>query len=112
MKFLRGTFFDPLSFTQDRRQDKEHKEIFRNKLVEINNLITGIKSKKLLELIEASKEVKGYGPVRAKSYEGFKARINFYSKKSPRIFNRFFRFQSRTKIPVKKHKAQKENRAE
>ena len=112
MKFLRGTFFDPLSFTQDRRQDKEHKEIFRNKLVEINNLITGIKSKKLLELIEASKEVKGYGPVRAKSYEGFKARINFHSKKSPRIFNRFFRFQSRTKIPVKKHKAQKENRAE
>ena len=112
MKFLRGTFFDPLSFTQDRRQDKEHKEIFRNKLVEINNLITGIKSKKLLELIEASKEVKGYGPVRAKSYESFKARINFNSKKSPRILNSFLRFQSKTNISAKKHKAQKENRAE
>ena len=65
-----------------------------------------------MELIEASKEVKGYGPVRAKSYEGLKARLNFHSNKSPRLFNRFFRFQSRTKIPVKKHKAQKENRAE
>ncbi len=112
MKFLRGTFFDPLRFTQDRRQDNEHKEIFRNKLVEINNLITGTKSKKLLELIGASKEVKGYGPVRAKSYESFKARINYCSKKSPRIFNRFLRFQSKTNISVKKHKAQKETRAE
>ena len=112
MKFLRGTFFDPLSFSQDRKQDKEHKEIFRNKLVEIHNLITGTKGKKLSELIEVSKEVKGYGPVRAASYEIFKARINFHSKKSPRIINRFFRFQSKTKIPVKKHKAQKENRAE
>jgi indolepyruvate ferredoxin oxidoreductase len=112
MKFLRGTFFDPLSFSQDRKQDKEHKEIFRNKLVEIHNLITGTKGKKLSELIEVSKEVKGYGPVRAASYEIFKARINFHGKKSPRIFSRFFRFQSKTKIPVKKHKAQKENRAE
>ena len=112
IKFLRGTFFDPLSFSQDRKQDKEHKEIFRNKLVEIHNLITGTKGKKLSELIEVSKEVKGYGPVRAASYEIFKARINFHSKKSPRIFNRFFRFQNKTKIPVKKHKAQKENRAE
>ena len=112
MKFLRGTFFDPLSFSQDRRQDKEHKEIFRNKLVEIHNLITGTKGKKLSELIEVSKEVKGYGPVRAASYEIFKARINFQSKKSPRIFNPFFRFQSKTNISAKKHKAQKENRAE
>ena len=112
MKFLRGTFFDPLSLTQDRRQDKEHKEIFRNKLVEIDNLITGTKSKKLSELIEASKEVKGYGPVRAKSYESFKTRINFNSNKSPIIFNRFFRFQGKTNISVKNHKAQKENRAE
>ena len=112
MKFLRGTFFDPLSFSQDRKQDKEHKEIFRNKLGEIHNLITGTKGKKLSELIAVSKEVKGYGPVRAASYEIFKARINFHSKKTPRIFNRFFRFKSKTKIPVKKHKAQKENRAE
>ena len=112
MKFLRGTFFDPLSFSQDRRQDKEHKEIFRNKLVEIHNLITGTKSKKLWELIEVSKEVKGYGPVRASSYEIFKARINLHSKKSSRILNRFFRNQSKTNISAKKHKAQKENRAE
>ena len=112
MKFLRGTIFDPLNLTEDRRRDKEHKAVFRNKLAEINNLITGVKSKKLLELIEASKEVKGYGPVRAESYEIFKSRINFTSKKGLRVLSNIFRFETRNNIQAKKHKARKENRAE
>ena len=107
MKFLRGTFIDPLSFTQDRRQDKEHKEIFRNKLMEINNLITGAKSKKLSELIDASKEVKGYGPVRAKSYESFKSRINFTSKKRSRILSNIFSFKTKSNIQAKSYKTPK-----
>ena len=108
MKFLRGTFIDPLSFTQDRRQDKEHKEIFRNKLMEINNLITGAKSKKLSELIDASKEVKGYGPVRAKSYESFKSRINFTSKKRSRVLSNIFSFKTKSNIQAKSYKTPKE----
>ena len=74
-----------LVFHKIEKQDKEHKEIFRNKLGEIHNLITGTKGKKLSELIAVSKEVKGYGPVRAASYEIFKARINFHSKKTEDI---------------------------
>jgi hypothetical protein len=112
MKFLRGTIFDPLNLTEDRKRDKEHKAIFRNKLAEINNLITGVKSKKLSELIEASKEVKGYGPVRAESYGIFKSRINFTSQKRFSILSNIFRFKTRSNIQAKKHKAQKENRAE
>ena len=108
MKFLRGTFFDPLSFSQDRRQDKEHKEIFRNKLVEIHNLITGTKGKKLSELIDASKEVKGYGPVRAKSYESFKSRINFTSKKRSRVLSNIFSFKTKSNIQAKIYKTPKE----
>ena len=107
MKFLRGTFFDPLSFSQDRRQDKEHKEIFRNKLVEIHNLITGTKGKKLSELIEVSKEVKGYGPVRAASYEIFKARINFQSKKAQGYLSPFLDFKAKQIFQQKNIKLKK-----
>ena len=110
MKFLRGTIFDPLNFTEDRRRDKEHKAIFRNKLAEISNLITGVKSNKLLELIEASKEVKGYGPVRAKSYEIFKSRINFTNKKRLWVLSNLFRFKTRSNIQAKNIKLKKKIR--
>ena len=76
--------------------------------MEINNLITGAKSKKLSELIDASKEVKGYGPVRAKSYESFKSRINFTSKKRSRVLSNIFSFKTKSNIQAKSYKTPKE----
>ena len=110
MKFLRGTIFDPLNFTEDRRRDREHKEIFRKKLQEINNLITGRKSKKLIELIDASKEVKGYGPVRAKSFKVFKSKINISSKRKLRILRNIFTFETNRNIQAKKFTSKNEDR--
>ena len=78
----------------------------------VGKLITVVQFLKLLELIEASKEVKGYGPVRAESYEIFKSRINFTSKKGLRVLSNNFRYETRNNIQPKKHKARKDNRAE
>ena len=55
---MRGTIFDPLGFSADRKQDIEHRELFKKKLKEIDNLIAGQKSKKLIDLVEASRLVR------------------------------------------------------
>ena len=102
MSFLRGTIFDPLRLTSDRKQDLEHKELFKKKLNDINSLINGQKSKKLAELVEASRDVKGYGPVREKSYQGFRKRINAPYQKQIKIFSRLFSFHSNRDLKVRK----------
>ena len=102
MSFLRGTIFDPLRLTSDRKQDLEHKELFKKKLNDINSLINGQKSKKLADLVEASRDVKGYGPVREKSYQGFRKRINAPYQKQIKIFSRLFSFHSNRDLKVRK----------
>ena len=102
LRFLRGTILDPLRFTPDRKQDLAHKEIFKKKLQEINNLIAGKKLSKLKELVEASGNVKGYGPVREKSYLDFRKRINAPEQKRTKIISRLFSFKSDRNIKAKK----------
>ena len=101
-KFLRGTIFDPLNLSPDRIREHEHKKIFRSKLQEINNEIAGKKAKRLREFIDASKTVKGYGPVREKSYEKFKRFINIPEKKRLRLLRELFSFTSTKPIKSKK----------
>ena len=72
MSGLRGTWLDPLQFSSDKRRDLEHKKIFINTLDTISKMDGGEKKLKLSELINASFDVKGYGPVREKSYKEFK----------------------------------------
>ena len=69
---------------------------------EINNEIAGIKAKRLREFIDASKTVKGYGPVREKSYEKFKRFINIPEKKRLRLLRELFSFTSTKPIKSKK----------
>ena len=102
LKFLRGTIFDPLGFSADRKQDIEHRELFKKKLKEIDNLIAGQKSKKLIDLVEASRDVKGYGTVREKSYLDFRKKINAPKQKRSRIISRLFSFESNRNIKAKK----------
>ena len=102
LKFLRGTIFDPLGFSADRKQDIEHRELFKKKLQEIDNLIAGQKSKKLIDLVEASRDVKGYGPVREKSYLDFRKKINAPKQKRSRVISRLFSFESNRNIKAKK----------
>jgi indolepyruvate ferredoxin oxidoreductase len=102
LTFLRGTIFDPLRLTADRKQDIEHKELFKRKLKEVDNLIAGQKSKKLIELVEASRDVKGYGPVREKAYLNFRKKINAPKQKRARIISRLFSFESDRNIKAKK----------
>jgi indolepyruvate ferredoxin oxidoreductase len=102
LSFLRGTIFNPLGLTADRKQDIEHKELFKKKLKEIDNLIAGQKSKKLIDLVDASRDVKGYGPVREKSYLNFRKKINAPKQKRARIISRLFSFKSNRNIKAKK----------
>ena len=76
LKFLRGTWLDPLNISADRVRDKNHKSIFINKLHEINKMRIGEKSRKLEQLVNASKNVKGYGPVREQAHNLFLRFIN------------------------------------
>ena len=76
LKFLRGTWLDPLNISADRVRDKNHKSIFINKLHEINKMRIGEKSRKLEQLVNASKNVKGYGPVREQAHNLFLKFIN------------------------------------
>ena len=105
LRFLRGTILDPLRFTADRKQDLAHKELFKKKLQEINNLIAGKKLSKLKELVEASANVKGYGPVREKSYLDFRKRINASEQKRTKFISRLFGFKSDRNIKAKKVEA-------
>jgi indolepyruvate ferredoxin oxidoreductase len=102
LSFLRGTIFNPLGLTADRKQDIEHKELFKKKLKEIDSLIAGQKSKKLIDLVDASRDVKGYGPVREKSYLNFRKKINAPKQKRARIISRLFSFKSNRNIKAKK----------
>ena len=63
LTFLKKHWFRSAKFTPDRIRDLEHKKIFKQKLLEINNLSSGQKANKLRELIDVSSTVKGYGPV-------------------------------------------------
>ena len=72
MSGLRGTWLDPLQFSADKRRDLEHKKIFINSLDTISKLDDGQKKLKLSTLVNASFDVKGYGPVREKSFKEFK----------------------------------------
>jgi indolepyruvate ferredoxin oxidoreductase len=72
MSGLRGTWLDPLQFSSDKRRDLEHKKIFINSLDTISKMDGGEKKLKLSGLVNASFDVKGYGPVREKSYQEFK----------------------------------------
>ena len=72
MSGLRGTWLDPLQFSPDKRRDLEHKNIFINSLDTILKMDDGEKKTKLSKLVTASFDVKGYGPVREKSYKEFK----------------------------------------
>ena len=72
MSGLRGTWLDPLQFSSDKRRDLEHKKIFINSLDTILKMDGGEKKLKLSGLVNASFDVKGYGPVREKSYQEFK----------------------------------------
>ena len=76
LSFLRGTIFDPLNLTSDRRRDLKHKKIFKQKIADINKLNSGEKAKKLRDLITASSNVKGYGPVRHEAFIKFKDQSN------------------------------------
>ena len=76
LSFLRGTIFDPLNLTSDRRRDLRHKKIFKQKIADINKLNSGEKAKKLRDLITASSNVKGYGPVRHEAFIKFKDQSN------------------------------------
>ena len=76
LSFLRGTIFDPLNLTSDRRRDLKHKRIFKQKIADINKLNSGEKAKKLRDLITASSNVKGYGPVRHEAFIKFKDQSN------------------------------------
>ena len=76
LSFLRGTIFDPLNLTSDRRRDLKHKKIFKQKIADINKLNSGKKAKKLRDLITASSNVKGYGPVRHEAFIKFKDQSN------------------------------------
>ena len=76
LSFLRGTIFDPLNLTSDRRRDLKHKKIFKQKIADINKLNSGEKAKKLRDLITASSSVKGYGPVRHEAFIKFKDQLN------------------------------------
>jgi indolepyruvate ferredoxin oxidoreductase len=102
LSFLRGTIFNPLGLTADRKQDIEHKELFKKKLKEIDSLIAGQKSKKLIDLVDASRDVKGYGPVREKSYLNFRKKINAPKQKRARIISQLFSFKSNRNIKAKK----------
>jgi len=76
LSFLRGTILDPLNLTSDRRRDLKHKRIFKQKIADINKLNSGEKAKKLRDLITASSNVKGYGPVRHEAFIKFKDQSN------------------------------------
>lgn len=71
LSFLRGTWLDPLSIMPDRKRDKKHKSLFLKRLDQINEMKIGERSKRLNELVNASMNVKGYGPVREQAYKLF-----------------------------------------
>ena len=62
----------PSTISPDKRRDLEYKKIFINSLDKISKMDGGEKKLKLSGLVNASFDVKGYGPVREKSYQEFK----------------------------------------
>ena len=52
--------------------------------------------------MEASRDVKGYGPVREKSYLNFRKKINAPKQKRARIISQLFSFESNRNIKAKK----------
>ena len=52
--------------------------------------------------MEASRDVKGYGPVREKAYLNFRKKINAPKQKRARIISRLFSFESDRNIKAKK----------
>ena len=76
LKFLRGTAFDLLRMSGDRKRDLQHKDIFFNRLAELSSLTAGQKTTKLNRLLDCSEAVKGYGPVREEAFKQFLVRID------------------------------------
>ncbi|HJM15663.1 MAG TPA: indolepyruvate ferredoxin oxidoreductase family protein [SAR86 cluster bacterium] len=68
--FLRGTFWDPFHRTKDRKVDLEHKRILERKL---NEYCEKKSLSNILNIIEKSKKVKGFGEVKRNNFLIFKS---------------------------------------
>ena len=104
LTFLRSIGLDPLRFTPDRIRDLQHKKIFKQKLLKINNLSSGQKANKLRELIDISSTVKGFGPVRDEAFQKFEKRIHGVEVKKAQFFRNLFKFSNRRSIVASKIK--------
>ena len=75
LKFLRGSLLDPFQITHDRRRDNAHRKIFFSELDKIMKTPSGLRGKYLDALVENSRSVRGYGPVKDESFQAFKNAI-------------------------------------
>jgi len=74
-KFLRGTPFDPIGYTRERRMERQLIVDYR---VLIDSVVTKLRADNLavaLEIAGAAKEIAGYGPVKDAAVERYEVRL-------------------------------------
>ena len=71
LKFLRGSPFDIMKHSKDRKLALKHQDIFFSELTKISNLPEGKRISSVTHLLSRSEKVKGFGPVRESSFNEF-----------------------------------------
>lgn len=74
LSFLRGTPFDIFKYSKERKTDYEHKKVFEEEFFKL--IDDPIEKEKLSELVQLSKQVKGFGKIKEESFKTFKNKIN------------------------------------
>ena len=74
LSFLRGTPFDIFKYSRERKTDYEHKKVFEEEFFKL--IDDSIEKEKLSELVQLSKQVKGFGKIKEGSFKTFRNKIN------------------------------------
>jgi indolepyruvate ferredoxin oxidoreductase len=81
-KVLRGTWFDPMGYSQDRREDKALLARYESMIAQMLPLLSRQTLDKACEVAEVAESIKGYGPVR---HANAKAAITKWDRLLPEV---------------------------
>jgi indolepyruvate ferredoxin oxidoreductase len=73
-KFLRGTIFDPFSYSEDRKLERNLIKGYEQDVVTVMRLLSPRAASIAAELLSLPDQIRGYGPVKEASVAAVKAR--------------------------------------
>ncbi|MGH8517410.1 MAG: indolepyruvate ferredoxin oxidoreductase family protein, partial [Panacagrimonas sp.] len=74
-KFLRGTVFDPIGYTSERRLERKLIADYRALVQEVISRLNATNLSAAIELVRSAREIAGYGPVKHAAAEAYAARL-------------------------------------